>query len=99
MLYVHQDVFNCGNPRAPKRITVQTAHCISGQACLFGLKPLLQGSRLPALVPPSIQDFQQHLGHQRHRGKRGVRESVREARSGGFLKSPEMEHLTSITAH
>ena len=99
MLYVHQDVFNCCNPRTPKCITVQTIHCISRQACLFGLKPLLQGCRLLALVLPSINDFQQHLGHQRHRGKRDVGESVREARSGGFLKSPEMEHLTSITVH
>lgn len=95
MLYVHQDVFNCCNPRTPKCITVQTVHCISRQACLFGLKPLLQGSRLLALVLPSINDFQQHLGHQPHRGKLDVGESVREARSGCFLKSPEMHFYHS----
>lgn len=95
MLYVHQDVFNCCNPRTPKCITVQTVHGISRQACLFGLKPLLQGSRLLALVLPSISDFQQHLGHQRHPGKLDVGESIREASLGGFLKSPEREHLIS----
>lgn len=88
-------MFNCGNPRTPKCITVQTVHWISRQACLFGLKPLFQGSRLLALVLPSISDFQQHLGHQRHQGKLDVGESIREARAGGFLKSPEMEHLIS----
>ena len=95
MLYVHQDVFNCCNPRTPKCITVQTVHGISRQACLFGLKPLLQGSRLLALVLPSISDFPQYLGHQRHRGKLDVEESIREASLGGFLKSPEREHLIS----